>query len=115
MTCTKSNALHVIFFAICMAATLAFLGAETKSVQAGKTDKQEPWLYQEVSTPENLPTPTPLVTPEPSPTIKVKPTATPLAIPPPSNPTTRSLMVVFGVLIVVVVIVGIWINRERVF
>lgn len=115
MTRTKSNSLHVIIFAICLAATLASLGAKTKAAQAGKTDKQEPWLYQEVSTPEDFQTPTPQITPSPSPTVRIKPTATPLVIPPPTNPSTRRLMVVFGVLIVVVVIVGIWINRERVF
>ena len=89
------------------------------------------------ATPERLPTPilitpsaTPLptLTPKPTftptitntptqspiPTKKVKPTSTPIVIPPPSDPITRNMMVMFGVLIVLVIVIGIWINRHRI-
>ena len=68
-------------------------------------------------------TETPLPTIEPSPTKQPKagaptrvprPTATPLTIPPPSDPGRSHIMVGFGVLAAIVVVVGVWINRHRV-
>ncbi len=68
------------------------------------------------STPSPSPTPTVTASPTPSPTAtqRVKPTPTPLIIPPPSDPETRNWMIVFGVLIVVVIVIGILLNRRRI-
>ena len=49
---------------------------------------------------------------EKPPTKTPRPTGTPVATPPPSDPGTTNLMVFFGVLSVVVVIVGVWLNRQ---
>ena len=51
----------------------------------------------------------------PEPTRAPRPTPTPLAVPPPPNPTTIQLLVIFGVLVVLVVIFGLLLNRNRVF
>jgi cyanophycinase-like exopeptidase len=69
------------------------------------------------TTPTLAPTPSPTSTPTliPTPTKKVKLTPTPLIIPPPSNPGTRNIMVTFGVLIVMVIVIGILLNRRRIF
>ena len=69
------------------------------------------------STPTLAPSLTPTTTPTitPVPTKKIKATPTPLRIPPPSNPGTRNFMVTFGVLIVIVIVIGILINRRRIF
>ncbi len=95
---------------------LGFLGSTTnRSVWAAIAATQVHMTNQEESTLTASATPIPEVTLTPSPTVRVKATPTPLVIPPPTNPGTRRLMVGFGVLIVLVVIVGIWINRERAF
>ena len=71
--------------------------------------------------PTSTPTLTPSLTPTtaatitPTPTKKIKATRTPLIIPPPSDPVTRNFMVTFGVLIVLVIVIGILINRRRIF
>jgi hypothetical protein len=44
-----------------------------------------------------------------------RPTPTPIAIPPPSNPGTIQMLVFFGILVVLVVILGLLLNRNRVF
>jgi hypothetical protein len=72
--------------------------------------------------PEPIPTATlaaEVVQPEPTeaprtrpPTRTPRPTGTPVPTPPPSDPGTTNLMVFFGVLSVVVVIVGVWLNRQ---
>lgn len=66
-----------------------------------------------------LPTPTPSAIPDPTktpePTKRRKPTATPLEIPPPSDPGTSNLMVGFGVFIVVIILIGIGMNWRRLF
>jgi cyanophycinase-like exopeptidase len=49
---------------------------------------------------------------EKPPTRTPRPTGTPVPTPPPSDPGTTNLMVFFGVLSVVVVIVGVWLNRQ---
>jgi len=49
---------------------------------------------------------------EKPPTRTPRPTGTPIPTPPPSDPGTTNLMVFFGVLSVVVVIVGVWLNRQ---
>ena len=47
------------------------------------------------------------------PTRTPRPTITPPAIPPPQDVSQTNLMIVFVILAVVIVVVGIWINRER--
>jgi hypothetical protein len=42
-----------------------------------------------------------------------KPTGTPIPTPPPANPTENNMMIFFVVIAVLVVIVGVWINRQR--
>ena len=64
--------------------------------------------------PTFTPTITSTPTQSPVPTKKVKPTSTPIVIPPPSDPLTRTTMIIFGVSIVLVIILGIWINRRRI-
>ncbi len=44
-----------------------------------------------------------------------KPTSTPLAIPPSSDPRMGNFMILFGVLIVLVILAGVWLNRRRAF
>lgn len=62
------------------------------------------------------PTPTPTdAPPEPTPTKVHRPTPTPPVIPPPTNMSTTNLMVLLGVLIVIVVLIGVLLNYQRVF
>ncbi len=49
------------------------------------------------------------------PTRTPRPTPTPMPLPPPSNPNTIQLMVIFGILVVLVVVFGLWLNRNSVF
>lgn len=77
--------------------------------------------------PENTETPTPATQLEPQPEEQVeppapvtptrtrKPTATPVPIPPPSDPAKARMMIGFGVLAVLVIIIGVWINRHNTF
>jgi len=65
---------------------------------------------QESPAPEN-----PAQTEAPEPTRAPRPTPTPMIIPPPSNPNTIQLLVIFGILVVLVVIFGLLLNRNRVF
>ena len=63
-------------------------------------------------------TPTPAVTSpsqkkNPAPTRTLRPTSTPVSIPPPANPNATSLMILFGLIAVIVVIVGVWLNRPN--
>lgn len=68
-------------------------------------------------TPTLEPSPTPEPTEEPvapgKPTRTPRPTATPPVIPPSADPSRSNMMIVFGVLAVCVVLVGVWINRDR--
>ena len=58
----------------------------------------------------------PTETPEPAdPTRTPKPTSTPIATPPPADPETINMMIIFGVIAVIVIIIGVWINRQRTF
>lgn len=70
------------------------------------------------ASPEMAPsnTPTPSVTPGKSgpPTRTPRPTATPVTIPPPTDPNRVTMMVAFGFLTVIVVLVGVWINRKNI-
>ena len=66
-------------------------------------------------TPSPSLTPTTIPTETPAPTQRIKATSTPLIIPPPSNPGTRATMVTLGVMIVMVIVVGILVNRHRIF
>lgn len=51
----------------------------------------------------------------PRPSNQSRPTATPIPVPPPSDPRTIQLMALFGILIMAIVIYGIWINRRKLF
>lgn len=59
------------------------------------------------------PTPAPTGTPTPRPTRTPRPTLTPPIIPPPTNPNISHWMVAFGMLIVVVILFGLMLNRQR--
>lgn len=48
------------------------------------------------------------------PTRTPRPTATPPTIPPPSDIEKNNLMIGFGLLIVIVICIGVWINRDRI-
>ncbi len=63
----------------------------------------------------NSPTPTetPLPTRTPRSTRTPRPTATPPTIPPPSNPSTNQWMIAFSTLVVIVILFGLLINRNR--
>jgi cyanophycinase len=81
-----------------------------------------PVLITPSATPQPTRTPLPTVTPSvtstptesPTPTKRVKPTSTPIFIPPPSDPATRNIMVLLGLSIVIVIVIGILINRSRI-
>lgn len=62
-------------------------------------------------------TPTPTLTQQPekknlAPTRTPRPTTTPVPIPPAANPNATSLMILFGLIAVIVVVVGVWLNRS---
>jgi hypothetical protein len=60
------------------------------------------------------PTPSPgAVTPTLTPTRTPRPTATPIIPPPPSNPDYLRLMIALGIIMVIVLLLGIWINRKH--
>jgi hypothetical protein len=42
-----------------------------------------------------------------------RPTSTPVPIPPPPDPGSVNLMVFFGVIIVLIILFGVWINRQH--
>jgi hypothetical protein len=46
------------------------------------------------------------------PTRTPRPTSTPVPIPPAADPNATSLMILFGLITVIVVIVGVWLNRS---
>jgi hypothetical protein len=48
------------------------------------------------------------------PTRTPRPTATPVIVPPPADPTSSNLMIILAGLIVLVILLGLWINRRRV-
>jgi hypothetical protein len=52
--------------------------------------------------------------PPATPTRTPRPTATPVPTPPPANPGTTETLSVFGVLIALIIIIGIWLNRRKV-
>lgn len=69
-------------------------------------------------TPAALATATPLLEeaqPQGKPTRTPRPSPTPLTVPPPADPASLTMMVAFGVLTVIVVIVGVLIHRRKVF
>lgn len=55
-----------------------------------------------------------LQTDESSPTSTPRPTATPIPTPPPADPGTTNLMVTLSTIIIVIILVGVWLNRRRV-
>jgi hypothetical protein len=42
-----------------------------------------------------------------------RPTSTPVPIPPPPDPGSINLMLFFGVVVVLIILFGVWINRQR--
>lgn len=48
-----------------------------------------------------------------NPTRTPRPTSTPVPIPPPTDYAMNNMMIVFGMVAVIVVIIGVWINREK--
>jgi cyanophycinase len=95
---------------------------EPADISAAPERLATPVLITPSATPSPTLTPRPTFTPtititptqSPVPTKRVRPTSTPIIIPPPSDPVTRNMMVTFGVSIVLVIILGIWINRHRI-
>ena len=61
-----------------------------------------------------FPSPTPIRTPKESPARPSKPTSTPLPTPPPADPKLSQLMIIVSTLVVVIVFLGVIINRKRV-
>jgi hypothetical protein len=47
------------------------------------------------------------------PTRTPRPTSTPVPIPPPAEPLSLNLMILFGLLAVIIVLIGVWINRKK--
>jgi hypothetical protein len=65
---------------------------------------------------QETPTPTitqPPVKESPTPTRKTRPTSTPIAIPPAASPSATTLMILVSLIAVIVVVVGVWINRPE--
>jgi len=80
------------------------------------THLQRPLALQEPSaTPTPIPAPsdTPEPKPQRRPTRTPGPTSTPLTIPPPQDPGTTQMMLAFGLLVVLVILFGVWLNRSR--
>jgi cyanophycinase-like exopeptidase len=76
-----------------------------------------------VITPNSSPTPLPTLTvtqdsplqfPKPAPTRTPRPTSTPLTVPPPPDSGQINLMILIASLSVLIVIFGVWINRNRI-
>ena len=49
------------------------------------------------------------------PTRTPRPTPTPLVIPPPADPNSSNLIVLLGILSVLIVLVGVWLNRKQLY
>lgn len=67
--------------------------------------------------PEN-PEPAQMASPTPTreprrPTRTPGPTNTPIPIPPPQDPGVTQMMVAFGILVVLVILFGVWLNRKN--
>jgi hypothetical protein len=79
---------------------------------------QPPQASSATASPRTPPftTPSPFVAPEKSgpATRTPRPTATPVTVPPPTDPNRVMMMVAFGFLTVIVVLVGVWINRKNI-
>jgi len=54
-----------------------------------------------------------LVTDRQAATATPKPTGTPIPTPPPANPAENNMMIFFVAIAVLVIIIGVWINRQR--
>jgi hypothetical protein len=67
------------------------------------------------ASPSPAPLPTETQTPHGKPTRTPRPTSTPPTIPPPQDPGATRMMVGFGVLIVIVILFGLWLNRKNAF
>jgi hypothetical protein len=86
-----------------------------------RTNDDPPEAFQAPKQPadqisEGTPTPTftqPADKKNSAPTRTPRPTTTPMPIPPPANPNATSLMILFGLIAVIIVIVGVWSNRPE--
>jgi hypothetical protein len=65
-------------------------------------------IYQNLQNQEDTPTPAQITKVTRTP----RPTSTPVPIPPPPEPGNIYLMIFFGVVAVLVILIGVWINRE---
>jgi hypothetical protein len=96
---------------VIQAAQKAALSMTTRASFASNYSLNQP--FNQIS--ESTPTPTLTQQPEKkniAPTRTPRPTTTPVPIPPAANPNATSLMILFGLIAVIVVIVGVWLNRS---
>jgi len=86
--------------------------AQVRAVQDARTPSSIAGSLLSTVTPQPLEsTPTEVM----KPTRLPRPTPTPIPTPPPTNPKTIQMMAAFGILVVVVILFGIFINRRQVF
>jgi hypothetical protein len=103
--------------------TLIFKDADIEDAPVQVDTPELPTLTL-TSTPSPIPTHTspPTITPSqtihPSQTLEatmtIRPTASPPKIPPPTDPNLLTAMIVVGVFSVMIVFIGVWINRHQI-
>ena len=82
-----------------------FLSITTEEVIRNFDANMNPALVTSLSSAQLLATPSPTITELQTPT-------TPISIPSPANPNWVNIMIGFALISVIVIIVGVWINRE---
>jgi hypothetical protein len=90
--------------------TSSFIMSASQVASVKRLDRQSS------QTPQETPTPTPTQPPDKknlAPTHTPRPTSTPMVIPPSTNPNTSTLMILVSLIAVIVVVVGVWINRPE--
>jgi hypothetical protein len=97
--------------------TVVIPATTSPALPANTSTSNQPLFNESLDETEDV-TSTPTVTPPsqkkiPAPTHTLRPTSTPVPIPPPANPSATSLMILFGLIAVIVVVVGVWINRPN--